>query len=120
MQPGYRLAAFYFNNRDLVLRGSVPDPPPPGVRLNVSIAGPESRDYRTIAGATVPFRFDRERDRVPEYLEAKPGEPEPAEWVDVYTQVPMSVEMARRLHVGKLASAEVVAEILGVSRELAD
>jgi hypothetical protein len=114
MKPDHHPATFRFRNRPLVLRASVPEPPPQSVTLHVAITSPESRDYHTIAGAEVPFRLDRERDGNAEYGEVEAGDPGRAEPSDVYTHVPMPAEMAKLLHAGKLTSAEVVATVLGV------
>jgi hypothetical protein len=114
MQTDYHPGAFHFTNRPLVLRASVPEPPPKSVALHVVFMPPESRDYNTVAGASVPFRFDRERDGIAEYREAEAGESAPADAADVYTHMLMPAETAKLLHTGKLTSADIAAEVLGV------
>jgi hypothetical protein len=115
MQSDHHPAAFHFTNRPLELRVSVPDPPPERVALQVTIMGPESPDYNTIAGATVPFRFDRERDGVAEYRQATRTASDPADSAEVYVHVFMSPETAKLLHAGQLTAADVAAQLLGAN-----
>ena len=109
-----RSAAFCFKKAGVVLHGLVPEPPPKGVALHIAIMAPESGDYNTIAGATVQFRFDQERDRVAEYREADPVELGGADLTEVHVHAPMTAETAKLLHDGKLANADVVLAVLGV------